>query len=352
MSSVFQLGMRDVGDFPTTRYQGSKLKLLDWIWASIQHLSFDTALDLFGGTGCVGYLFKTKGKSVTYSDYLRSNQFVGKALIENGSTNLSDPEVQSLFEEKDGVEYDDFIQRTFRDVFFLTDENRWLDIVAQNIRRVRNPDKKALAYFALFQACIAKRPYNLFHRANLYMRTSQVKRSFGNKTTWDKPFEVHFARAVMEANQAVFDNGRRNTSVQASPEDLPPEFDLVYIDPPYMNSKGVSVDYLEFYHFLEGLTEYRDWPTNIACQYKHKPYKRRKSPWCDKNRIHQAFDEVFARFSHSLLVVSYRDNGIPTPPELISLLKRHKRHVYKANQTRYKYVLSKAPSNELLFIAE
>ncbi len=338
--------------FPATRYQGSKLKLLDWIWSSIENLHFDTALDLFGGTGCVAYLFKTKGKAVTFADYMRSNYIVGKALIENRSTLLLDGEISELFKKQPGIDYDNFIERTFHNIFFLPSEDRWLDIVVQNIRRLRNPYKKAIAFFALFQACIAKRPYNLFHRANLYMRTSEVKRSFGNKATWDKSFEEHFRQAAGDANAAVFDNGRVNRSLNQSSTQVSTKFDLVYIDTPYMNNKGVSVDYLDFYHFLEGLSEYGRWPSRITTEYKHKPYKRRKSPWCDKNLIHKAFDYVFARFRGSILVVSYRDNGIPSPDEIVDLLKRYKKHVYMANHTKYKYVLSRVTSKELLFIAE
>jgi len=52
--------------------------------------------------------------------------------------------------------------------------------------------EQAIAYFALFQACIIKRPYNLFHRKNLYVRMAKVKRSFGNKKTWDSSFEEMF----------------------------------------------------------------------------------------------------------------------------------------------------------------
>ncbi|MFH1922240.1 MAG: DNA adenine methylase, partial [Planctomycetota bacterium] len=62
---------------PSTRYQGSKLKLLDFIWNHIKTLDFDTALDAFGGTGCVSYLLKAEGKTVTYNDYLEFNAIVG-----------------------------------------------------------------------------------------------------------------------------------------------------------------------------------------------------------------------------------------------------------------------------------
>ena len=37
--------------FPSTRYQGSKRKLLEWIWANVANLEFDSVLDLFGGSG-------------------------------------------------------------------------------------------------------------------------------------------------------------------------------------------------------------------------------------------------------------------------------------------------------------
>lgn len=39
--------------FPTTRYQGSKQKFVSWIWECIKDIPFYTALDAFGGTGCV-----------------------------------------------------------------------------------------------------------------------------------------------------------------------------------------------------------------------------------------------------------------------------------------------------------
>jgi adenine-specific DNA methylase len=57
--------------FPSTRFQGSKLKIVDWIWDAIKDLQFHTALDTFGGTESVGYMLKEKGKKVTYNDILK-----------------------------------------------------------------------------------------------------------------------------------------------------------------------------------------------------------------------------------------------------------------------------------------
>ena len=45
--------------YPSTRYMGSKNKLLAEIWAVASQFDFDTALDLFSGSGVVGYMLKT-----------------------------------------------------------------------------------------------------------------------------------------------------------------------------------------------------------------------------------------------------------------------------------------------------
>lgn len=66
--------------FPTTRYQGSKRQMTEWIWENVSEFTFDSVLDVFGGTAVVSHLFKRKGKSVTYNDYLAFNHTIGLAL--------------------------------------------------------------------------------------------------------------------------------------------------------------------------------------------------------------------------------------------------------------------------------
>ena len=83
-------GPSAVQRFPATRYQGSKLKLLPWLWQAIEHLTFDTALDLFSGSGSVSYLFKSKNVEVTANDYLRCNQVVARALVVNEEVTLGE----------------------------------------------------------------------------------------------------------------------------------------------------------------------------------------------------------------------------------------------------------------------
>lgn len=47
---------------PTTRYYGSKRKVVEKIWTALQknHIDFNSILDLFGGTGIVSYYMAKK----------------------------------------------------------------------------------------------------------------------------------------------------------------------------------------------------------------------------------------------------------------------------------------------------
>ena len=301
----------------------------------------------------MGYMLKAKGKQVYYNDYLRFNYLTGLALNENSAVILHNNDLDFILSKHGNISYPNFIEKTFSDIYFTGEENKWLDVVSTNIRQVHCKYKQALAYFALFQACTVKRPFNLFHRKNLYIRFADVKRSFGNKATWDKPFEQHFLKFAGEANDAVFDNGKINKAFNANAFDLNAKADLVYIDTPYISSKGVGVDYIDFYHFLEGLSDYKNWYKHINFDSKHRKFKNRKSLWTDKNLIHDAFDRLFWKYKDSILVVSYRSDGIPTPEALQKLMKKHKEHVYEAFRSDHKYVLSKnAGSKEILLIGE
>lgn len=340
--------------FPATRYQGSKFKLIDWISASVEPLNYNTVLDAFGGTGCVSHMFKRRGKEVTYNDLLKFNHIIGKALIENNQVLLDEEDVQFVVNKHNGIEYPSFISDNFKDVFYLDEENEWLDIAITNISNLENNYKRSMAWYALFQSCIIKRPYNLFHRANLNVRTANVKRSFGNKATWDKNFLEYFSYFVKQANQAVFSNGQDCCSLNCDALDIANvNFDLVYIDTPYISGNGVGTDYLDFYHFLEGMLDYENWGERILKQYKHMPIQGRgENPWTSKAQVFHAFEQLFEKYQDSILVVSYRNDGIPSEEELVGLLRRYKKKIREIKSKDYKYVLSNNRSSEVLIIAE
>ncbi len=339
--------------FPSTRYQGSKRKIAQRIVLELSDLDYLSVLDAFGGTAAVSYAFKLAGKHVTYNDTLQFNQQIGLALIENDTTTLDDITVAHIGMRQSHITYGHMIQKLFHDIYYTDEENQWLDVAVGNIRSIKNRYLQALAWFSLFQAAMSKRPYNLFHRRNLYMRTSKVERSFGNKTTWDRSFQDHFIKFARQANAAVFDGG--NTCVARHQDALdfePSATDLVYIDPPYVGATGHSVDYLAFYHFLEGIMQYDQWPSMIDHRSKHRRLAAVDNKWCSKKTNHMMFRQIIEHYATCILAVSYRSDGIPSIEELVAMLKQFKANVRVIDISRYQYALSNCRnSREMLIVA-
>ncbi len=320
---------------PSTRYQGSKRRILDWIYENIKDLKFETVLDGFGGTASVSYLFKLMKKKVTFNDILMSNHQIGIALIENDSIALNKNDLDFVI-KKNGFEYPTFIKDTFKDIYYLNSENKWLDIAAFNIQMLSEKyrgntlrKKRALAFYALFQACLCKRPFNLFHRKNLYLRTANVKRSFNNKTTWEKDFSTLFFRFYNEISQKVFSNDLKHKAICKDILKInnKSNFDLVYLDPPYTRPNEHSPkNYFSLYHFLEGLVDYNNWQNRIDLEAKNRSLKKQKTGW-NKNNLEKNFDHLFNKFSESIIVLSYGDPGNPSIDKLQELLLQYKSRV-------------------------
>lgn len=331
---------------PSTRYQGSKRKILPWLWENLKNLDFNTVLDGFGGTGSVSYLLKLMGKKVTFNDILSSNYQAGIALILNSSVKLTQEDIDFLF-NKPGSQYPTFIQDTFKGIYYLDFENKWLDMITFNIERLSEKyegellkKKKSLSYYILFQACLCKRPFNLFHRKNLYIRTADVDRSFGNKITWETDFETLFLKFNNEISGKIFSNGNKNKAICKDIMDVKNNnFDLVYLDPPYARPDGESPkNYYALYHFLEGLVNYKHWPELIDQNTINKRLIKKKKKW-DENKTERNLDILFKKFRESIIVVSYGEPGKPSIETIFKLLSQYKSKV-DIFKKQYKYRLN------------
>lgn len=338
----------DFSTFPITRYQGSKRKILPWIYETLKDYEFETVLDACGGSGCVSYLFKKMNKTVTYNDVLKFNHYIGKALIENSKTIMTDDDIKNLLTESPSVIYDNTIQKNFKGIYYLTHENRWLDKIANNILQMNHYHgkeleyKKAIAFYSLFQASLIKRPFNLFHRNNLSLRVADVERTFGNKTTWDRSFNFYIKKFIKEVNESIFDNGKKCIAINKSIIDIEPNFDLVYIDSPYLVKTGnnETSNYLKCYHFLEGIVNYPDWEDMIDYDSSNLRLKCTNDNIFDLHNIHKTFELLLEKFEKSTIVISYKKGGVPSVEFLIKIMKRHKKNVITRSQ-HYKYALNK-----------
>jgi len=336
-------------EFPSTRYNGSKRKIIPWIFDKIKHLEFETVLDCCGGSGMVSYLFKKMNKTVTYNDKLNFNYQIGKALIENDSIKFEYNDLVHILGKNDNSN-NNFISETFENYYYTNEENIWLDNVLKNIHTLNGYPakvtnyKRAIAFYALFQSCLRKRPFNLFHRKNLYLRLNNVKRNFGNKTTWERRFEIYFKEFIDELNDSIIYTGKKCTAINKNILDFDyTDYDLVYLDPPYLslNSKNEPINYLKFYHFLEGLSIYPNWEDRID---KNSPILALKEAYYEnefsRKNISDSIEKIFQRFNKSVIVMSYKNGGIPAIEELVKLMKKYKSKVY-FHSIHYKYALNR-----------
>jgi adenine-specific DNA-methyltransferase len=338
---------------PTTRYQGSKRKLLPWLYKHISPLKFKSALDVFGGTASVSYLFKKMGKQVTYNDYLKFNYYTGKSLIENNEVVITMEDVEFFLTKHKNIKYSTFVQNTFKKIYYTDEENKWIDRFLCNWNNF--PDiypekikqyKRALAFYAFCQSALKKRPFNLFHRANLRLRLNNVKRSFGNKTSWEGSFDTYFRYFCDELNTHVFDNGEKHLALNLDVSNLNnrKEFDLIYVDPPYIRKEasGSAVNYLNFYHFLEGACNKDNWGERIDHNSKNLCLAEdRQNEWVSPILNISAFEKLFDVFKKSTIVVSYKEPGIPSKAKLAKLLNKFKKKVILVPGKKYDYALNK-----------
>lgn len=347
----------EIKKFPTTRYQGSKRKILPWIYDCIKDLEFNTVLDAFGGSGMVSYLFKRMGKSVTFNDILQFNQIIGESIVSNNDVILTESDLKNILNQK--VTSKTFITDNFQGIYYLDSENLWLDRVIHNIENLNHEYsgdelrfKKSIAYNALFQSCLIKRPYNLFHRKNLEMRTRDVQRNFGNKTTWETPFPNHFVKFATEINRSIFSSTTTCNSINVDvfeTDDI--NFDLVYIDSPYVkknDKRNESSDYLKCYHFLEGIAKYDKWDGLIDDLAINKRIRKDTMPnYFTPKEALKTFEKLIGKFQNSIIVISYKYGGTPSIEELTEILKKYKGRV-RIHDKHYKYALNKQNGNAIL----
>lgn len=311
--------------YPSTRYMGSKNKLLAEIWAVASQFEFDTVLDLFSGSGVVGYMFKSHGKAVVSNDYMTMSATFAKAMIENNEITLLQSEALALLEQNRPT--DRFVETKFQGLYFSDDDNRLIDIVRANIKAVKNPYKRAIAMSALIRACLKKRPRGIF--------TYIGHRYDDGRKDLLMTFRNQFLEAVTMVNAAVFNNGMKNKARNGDAMTLQNrKSGLVYIDPPYYSPLSDN-EYVRRYHFVEGLA--RDWQgVEIQEHTITKKFKSYPTPFSSRKGAGEAFNMLFKRFRENVLVVSYSSNSQPTLDEMVSIMAKHKRYV-EVVPINYKY---------------
>jgi DNA adenine methylase len=294
---------------------GSKQGILPSIWDAVKHLPFNTVLDAFSGSGCVSYMFKSQGKAVIANDFLKYSYHIANALVANSTDVLSENDIRMLLEPN--ANRQNFIQETFKDLYFSDEDNFFLDNTVANIQQLASPSKSSLAITALNRACVKRRPRGVF--------TYTGNRYDDGRRDLKLSLQEQFLEAVELLNGAVFDNGQQNLALNQDVFSLGISPDLVYLDPPYYTPLSDN-DYLRRYHFVEGLSCY--WQ-GVEILYHTKTKKLRKyyTPFDSHTEVYGTFERLLQKFSNSIIVISYSSNSLPNRTELTDMLKAIKGNV-------------------------
>lgn len=302
--------------FPSTRYMGSKNKILGEIWNTASQIDFSCVVDLFSGSGAVSYMFKCQKKTVISNDYLHMAANIATALIENQSERLQSEDIQLLTLDQGTSDF--FVTRTFDGIYYDREDNEFIDRIRCNLSMLAHPYKQALARAALIRACLKKQARGIF--------TYTGRRYDDGRKDLQLTMREHFVMATNELNAAVFDNGQENRVYNRDAFDLTvPEAALIYMDPPYY-SRYSDNDYIRRYHLVEGIA--RDWSgVEIQMGTKTKKFKTSPSPFATERGAINALETLFDRYRHHPILLSYSSNSLPDKDRILSMLKNHKQAV-------------------------
>lgn len=320
-----------VKKYPLLRYMGSKYKLLPWIYNEIKDIPFESALDAFSGSGAVSFLLKAMGKTVCSNDFLHFSSVLTKATIENNDVRLSEDDIMTLLEDNSNA--DDFITRTYRNIFFDLSDLSFLDKLSANLQKMDDEYKKAIALSAMIRSSLKKQPRGVFTVSGDLGKYNDGRRDL------QLSMQEHFLEQVAQYNAIIFSNGKNNVSLNEDIFELDEKLidsDLVYLDPPYVPRSDDNC-YIKRYHFVEGLSKY--W-ANEKIDYTTKVRKiaKKYTPFSYRRTALEGFDALLSKFSDKIIVLSYSSNGFPDLEVLVSLLGKYKKEVVvKKKEHRYNF---------------
>ncbi len=305
--------------FPKTQYLGSKEKLVEWIFENTPK-GVSTLFDAFSGTSVLGYYFKTKGIRIISNDFLKFNYHIAKALIENNRIILTDRDVSLLFEKNENAET--LIEDVFTNVFFERSQAKFLDNFRANIGLLDSPHKQSLAFAIMNRALTRKILLGHFAHTSA-IRYSKDKNRVKRNPSIAKPIKELFLDLLIDYNNAVFDNKKKNIVFC---EDTPTlvktlkNVDVAYFDPPYC---GCHPDYQAFYHFLETFVEY--WKDKQFINGTKAYFPKKDSGFVQKTEVKLSFERLFENSRHiPYWLISYNSKGYPDKDVMIEMIKKYK----------------------------
>lgn len=268
------------------RYIGSKTKLLDWIFDTIQEETYNvhSFCDIFAGTGVMANRAISLYDHVIINDFLYSNNIIYKAFFGVGEWDkekLCDiiTGYNSLDSSKLRANY---FSKNYGGKFFEMSEAKRIGYIRQDIE-----DRKNCLTEKEYCILITTLIYNIDKIANtLGHFEAYIQKPIEHKPLYLKLIDAHSFPQVDIYRE---DSNQLARIIKA---------DVVYIDPPY-NSR----QYSRFYHVYETLVK---WDKPELFGVAMKPAPENMSDYCS-GRAAQAMRDLVTHLNTRYIAVSYNN---------------------------------------------
>ncbi|EAK1249195.1 DNA adenine methylase [Campylobacter lari] len=313
-------------------YIGSKVKLLDFLFESINdillknnlNLEQCTFIDLFAGTSAVGKKFKSKVKKVISNDREFYSFVLAKNYIEN---NVKIDREKELIGELNNIAKNNPIKDKIYKYYALGGgENRqyFSDFNAMKIDTIRIQIEKWKE-----QNFINKNEYyfllsSLLENADKVANTTSVYGAFLKYLKKSAQKELVLTPADFECtyNKHLVFRKDANELIKEI------EGDILYLDPPY-NSREYGANY----HLLNTIALYDNFiPKGITGLRNYE-----KSNWCKKKLVYQTLDDLIKHSRVKFVFLSYNDEGLLDFNDIKQIFEKYGEYNYiKQDYQRYK----------------
>lgn len=273
-------------DIENRRYLGSKAKLLDWIFASIQQeCKGNSFADIFAGTGVVAARAATMYKEIILNDILHSNYVAYQGFFAQEKYDRS--KILSLVSDYNSLSQAKLrstsFSKSFGGKYFTKFTAKVIGHIREDLEN-RRTELNAKEFNILLTS--------LLYSADKVANTVGHYDAFFGKTIADKKFVFRLIEPLIKASKvSIYREDANSLAKKISA-------DIVYIDPPY-NSR----QYSRFYHVLETLAQW-DHPELKGVALKRP--SENMSDYC-RNEAPLAFEDLIKNLNAKYIVVSYNN---------------------------------------------
>ena len=296
------------------RYIGSKENLLGFIESAVvgSGITGGVFCDLFAGTTTVGRHFKRRGFRVISNDLMEYSFVFGKAYLENNEfpqfDGLDLPPTQfSLFDfDRSRLEQvlaylnrlppePGFIFENYSDVGTAGQEHQRMYFSAANAAKIDAVRNQIQQWYDV-QAITDSEFYILL--ASLLEAVPSVSNTTGTYAAFLKFWESRSQKPLTLMVPHIIPSDQNHRVYKQDANDLTHqiECDILYLDPPY-NSR----QYAPNYHILETVARWDAPP--IYGKSGLRPYKEKKSVYCQKDTAIRALREIVCQAQCDLLML-------------------------------------------------